>query len=91
MQMVLQVPPFGTCPPSSQSNGHNINPDNTDNTITSVGDQLTSLSLQCLKGGLARTQHGSDNTSNMIKIRKCLFTPAFGVNSTEIAPCFWCG
>ena len=67
MQMVLQVPPFGTCPPSSQSNGHNINPDNTDNTITSVGDQFTSLSLQCLKGGLARTQHGSDDTSNMIK------------------------
>ena len=24
-------------------------------------------------------------------LRKCLFTPAFGVNSTEIAPCFWCG
>ena len=26
-----------------------------------------------------------------ILTRKCLFTPAFGVNSTEIAPCFWCG
>ena len=38
---------------------------------------------------------GSSNFCRMQHVlyflRKCLFTPAFGVNSTEIAPCFWCG